>query len=160
MALGLAAATLSACGMKETGAPPLTGPSELGLSVKVTASPDLLPQDGRSTSEITVELRDENSQPVANRAVRLDIFVALDSHDPNSGFLLKDEGKLTSKNPVTGPDGRASVTYTAPLGAPQGNEVSDEKIVQIVATPAGTDYTSALGHTVRLRLVPLGTIIE
>jgi hypothetical protein len=161
LALGLAAVvTTSGCGIEDTDVPPLTGPSELGLAVRVTAHPDVLTQDGVSTSQIVVELRDENNQPVAGRAVRLDIFVAIDSHNPNSGFMLKDEGELSTKSPVTGGDGRASVTYTAPLGAPKGNTLEDEKLIEIAATPAGSDYSAALGRRVRLRLVPRGTIIE
>ena len=161
LAVALAAVVAaSGCAIDDTEMPPLTGPSELGLSVRVTANPDVLTQDGVSTSQIVVELRNENNQPVAGRAVRLDIFVAVDSHDPNSGFMLKDEGQLSTKSPVTGGDGRASVTYTAPLGAPKGNTAQEEKIIEIAATPGGSDYSAALGRRVRLRLVPRGTIIE
>ena len=51
MGLGLVAVmTATGCTVKETNAPAVTGPSELGLSVKVTATPDVLTMDGQSQS--------------------------------------------------------------------------------------------------------------
>ena len=49
-----ALAALPACTLGNQSAPSLAGPSELGVSLIVTASPDILNQDGVSTSAITV----------------------------------------------------------------------------------------------------------
>jgi len=48
----------SACTVKKTEAPALTGPSELGLSLTVSATPDILTQDGSSQATVTVVARD------------------------------------------------------------------------------------------------------
>jgi hypothetical protein len=161
LVLGVATLVAAAgCSMKETGAPDLTGPSGLGTSVAVSASPDILSQDGVSTSQIVVEVRDASNEPVRGLGVRLDMFVNADSHDPTSPLQLRDVGKLSTKSPVTGSDGRAVVTYTAPLGAPKNNTVLEEILLTITATPIDHDFSSALPRSVRLRLVPLGIIIE
>jgi hypothetical protein len=159
----LGAATLAVaagCTMKETAAPDLTGPSGLGTSVKVSAAPDILPQDGRSTSQIVVEVRNASDEPVRDLAIRLDMLVPADSHDPTSPLQLRDVGKLSTKTPVTGSDGRAVVTYTAPLSAPKNNTVREEIVLTITAIPIDGDFGGALARSVRLRLVPLGVIVE
>jgi hypothetical protein len=161
--LVLGVATLIAgagCSMEETGAPDLTGPSTLGTSLAVTASPDVLSQDGTATSQIVVEVRNANNEPVRDFAVRLDMYVPSDSHDPTSPLQLRDVGKLSTKTPVTGSDGRAVAVYTAPLGAPKNNTVLEEIYLTITAVPVGNDYSSAVPRSVRLRLVPLGVIVE
>src|SRR5215204_4779785 len=45
-----AAVALSGCTVKKTEAPEVTGPSELGLSLELRVSPDLLVADGASQS--------------------------------------------------------------------------------------------------------------
>ena len=67
----LAALTLvSVAACIQDGAEPgaFSGPSELGLSLALTASPDRLPLDGASQSVIGVHARDENGNNVANLA--------------------------------------------------------------------------------------------
>lgn len=129
--------------------PKATGPSELGLSLQVLASPDVLNTDGLSTSQITVTARGPNSEPKPGIPLRADIRVA--------GAIV-DLGSLSSKSTTTGPDGRATIVYTAPPGGLAGNADLDN-IVQVGFTPLTGDYANAVERAVSIRLVPLGTIV-
>jgi PKD repeat protein len=144
----IAAVTLAGCTNK-TEAPPPTGPSELGLSVIVTASPDIIDMDGLSQSQITITTRGPDGSPVRDVPFTLDI---------QAGGEIQDIGRLSSKNPVTGSDGRAVVTYTAPAAPASGN--SDTIFtVRIAAVPVGNDYKNAVERTVDIRLRPRGVIL-
>jgi PKD repeat protein len=136
------------CTVDKQDAPKLSGPSELGTSVTLFASPDTLRQDGASQSQITIQAQDGSGQPVRNLPIRLDISV---------NGMLTDFGQLSGKNLVTGGDGRASATYTAPL-APV-DPVDTQTVVQILATPGGTDFANATARSVSIRLVPPGIIL-
>ncbi len=149
--LGLALAgvlTTAACTSKPD-MPKATGPSELGLSLQVLASPDVLNTDGASTSQITVTARGPNSEPKAGVPLRADIRV---------GGQAVDHGRLSAKSGTTGSDGRATFTYTAPAGGLQGNPDFDN-IVQLTFAPLSGDYINAVERAVNIRLVPLGTIV-
>jgi PKD repeat protein len=150
--VAIAVAAGAGCTVDKHDAPELSGPSELGLSVTLWASPDTLRQDGASQSQITIQARDGNGQPVRDVPVRLDVAV---------NGMLTDFGQLSGKNLVTGGDGKASATYTAPL-APV-DPVDNGTVVQIQATPGGKwsnyDYANALTRSVLIRLVPPGVIL-
>ena len=145
--VGCALLTLSACTLGTPGTPSLSGPSELGLSIAVTASPDLMARDGSAQSVITVTARDAGAQPVRNLSLRMDVKV---------GGVLGDLGTLSARTISTGSDGRATVTYTAPppslFGAP------NEATVQVVASPIGTDAANAVSNAVSIRLTSPGVI--
>ena len=126
----LAAMALSAaCTVKETPAPPLTGPSEFSLSLTLAALPDLLTRDGFSQADIVVTARDPNGAPVRSLQVRLDMLV---------NGVLQDFGSLSSKTLFTGGDGRAVATYTAPPAPPPGASASTNWIT-IIASPVGSN---------------------
>jgi PKD repeat protein len=146
--VGIAVVTGAGCTVDKQNAPELSGPSELGTSVTLYASPDTLRQDGASQSQITVQAQDSKGQPAKNLPIRLDIAV---------NGTLADFGQLSGKNLVTGGDGRASATYTAPL-AP-ADPVDSQTVVQILATPGGSDFANALSRSVSIRLVPPGIIL-
>lgn len=129
--------------------PKATGPSELGLSLQVLASPDVLNTDGLSTSQITVTARGPNSEPKPGVPLRADIRVA--------GAIV-DLGSLSSKQTTTGADGRATIVYTAPPGSLAGN-ADGGNVVQVGFTPLTGDYANAVERAVSIRLVPLGTIV-
>jgi PKD repeat protein len=140
---------VTACTLTDVKAPPLQGPSELALSLGLAANPDVLSQDGASQSHITIDARDAYGQPVANLPIRAEIMV-------NSTFV--DFGSLSARTLVTGTNGRASLTYTAPstiAGAPPNTT----QTVDIRVTPSGTDATSQIGRFISIRLVPPGTIV-
>jgi PKD repeat protein len=146
--VAIAVAAGAGCTVDKQDAPELSGPSELGTSVTLYASPDTLRQDGASQSQITVQAQDANGQPLRNLPIRLDIAV---------GGTLADFGQLSGKNLVTGGDGRASATYTAPL-APV-DPVDTQTVVQILATPGGSNYANSMSRSVSIRLVPPGIIL-
>ncbi len=130
-------------------APPLGGPSELGLSLSLGAAPDVLTLDGLSQSQVTITARDSNGRPARDVAVRVETFV---------NDAIVDIGRLSSKNAVTGSDGRATVMYTAPAGASSGNS-DDGAVVVVGVTPAGTDWANAVTRKVQIRLVPQGIVL-
>ena len=55
----------AACTMTDTSAPPLAGPSEMSLSLAITANPDVLSLDGSSQTLITRRGARQNGQPGA-----------------------------------------------------------------------------------------------
>jgi PKD repeat protein len=140
------AATWS-CTTHKQDAPSLTGPSELGTSLSITVSPDVLRQDGASQSLVTVTARDNQGQPLRNLTLRAEITVA---------GIITDFGSLSARNVVTGTDGRATFTYTAPPAGPVS--VDTGTIVSITVSPMGTDFGNATSKTVDIRLVPPGVI--
>lgn len=146
---GAAMLAAAACTHK-TEAPSPSGPSELGLSLTMAATPDVLTLDGQSRSEVVVTARDSNGRLASGIGMRIEIRY--------NGSIM-DLGSVSSKNITTGNDGRATVIYTAPSGAPQNNSDSGGAIVQIVAIPAGYDYANAVTREVNIRLVPQGNIL-
>jgi PKD repeat protein len=144
------AATLlvAGCSMDKQTAPSLTGPSELGLSIGVTATPDIITQDGQSQATIGITARDASSQPVSGVTLRADIYVA--------GTPI-DFGTLSSKVVSTGSDGRATVTYRAPAAPPP--TADSDAVVQIVVSPVGSNYSGTYERDVTIRLARPGVII-
>jgi hypothetical protein len=132
--------------MANTDAPPLQGPSELGLSVAVAANPDVLSFDGASQSQILIDARDANGQAAAGKTMRAEIVV---------NNTLVDFGSLSPRTFVTGSTGRATLTYTAP--APIAGATASS-YVDIVVIPSGTDANAATGRSISIRLVPPGVI--
>jgi len=141
-------ATIGGCTMKNQDAPDLAGPSELSMSLTVTASPDTIPQDGAAQSVVTVAARDASSQPIANLNLRLDVAT--------DGGFANDFGLLSSRNITTGSDGRASAVYTAPEGL--FGDATPEAYVRIYVWPVGTNFDNANPRSVSIRLVAPATI--
>ena len=136
----VAAAVASGCTMANVDPPPLSGPSEMSLSLTISANPDVLSLDGSSQTLVTVEARDVNGQLAPNVPLRVEILA--------DGQMV-DFGTLSARTLVTGSNGRASFTYTAPTfvtGAIPN--------VQISVTPTGTDASSHLRRLLTVRLVP------
>jgi PKD repeat protein len=145
----MAALTLAGCTHKAD-TPSNTGPSALGLDLNFTAVPDVLPLDGQSQSLLTIIARDSNGRPKRDVPIRVEVV---------SSQGIVDIGRLSTKNVVTGGDGVATLTYTAPAGAPSGNSDTGRLGVTIQAIPAGNDYSNAVPRTVDIRLVPQGVIL-
>jgi PKD repeat protein len=147
---GLAIAFLaltSACALDKQEAPDLSGPSEFATSVAISISPDVLPQDGASQSTITLTARDAQGQPVRNLGLRVETRV---------DGTPRDFGTLSARSVVTGSDGRATVVYTAPSSP--AIAVDPFTIVEIVATPIGTDFNNTQARSASMRLVPTGPV--
>lgn len=143
-----AALAVAGCTMKNQEPPPLTGPSEFATSINLTATPDVINQDGASQSVVNVHVRDINAQPVPNVSLRADIFV---------GGIAADFGRLSARNIATDSNGRASVVYTAPAGPV--NDVDNGTVVSVAMTPLGTNFGNSSMRFVNIRLVPPGVIL-
>lgn len=143
-----AAVLLAGCTVKKTEAPPLAGPSELALSLRTTATPDILDQDGLSQSAIEINAKGPDGRPLSAVTVRAEIVV--------NGVAM-DFGRLSSRNVVTGSDGIARLTYTAPPAPAE--PVDTFTVVTLNLTPIGTDFANSQPRYVEIRLVPRGVII-
>jgi PKD repeat protein len=140
----LAALTLCAgCTIQQTEIPSVTGPSELALSLDVTAVPDLMTRNGVDQSTITVTARDPNGAPRAGVQFRIDTLV---------GGFPQDFGTLAARSIFSGADGRATVVYTAPPPPPLGaGNIVDR--VTILAAVVGSNYQTSNSRTAEVRLV-------
>ncbi|HEY7288914.1 MAG TPA: PKD domain-containing protein [Vicinamibacterales bacterium] len=144
--IAVAAAAFAAGCVHQTEEPALTGPSTFAQSLRLTATPDSITQDGRSQSSVTVTVFGPNGAPTSGVALRLDMAV---------GGQLADFGTLSARTVVTANDGTARAVYTAPPPGPD----SVISAVSIVATPVGTDAQASNLSTVSIRLVPSGVIL-
>ncbi|MEI6667230.1 MAG: PKD domain-containing protein [Acidobacteriota bacterium] len=142
-----AAVAAAACVNKQQSAAALSGPSELSTSITISASPDVLTQDGASQAQIAVLARDARSLPIANLAVHLDV---------SAGSSVADAGSLSTSQVVTGADGRATAVYTAPR-APQ-TTAGLLGAVLILATPVGTNASSTIARSITIRLTSPGNV--
>ena len=139
----LVMAGASGCALDNPTEPELVGPSTFGVSLAVTASPDILPEDGASQSVIKVTVRDAMGQPLRNVPLRIDVI---------EGGLIVDYGVLSARNVTTNNAGEASVVFTAPRAPIRGFDSGT--VVTIVATPIGTDWAGSTAGVVQIRLVP------
>ena len=140
----MTAAIGAGCTMKDAEPPPLAGPSEMSLSLTLAANPDVLSLDGSSQTLVTVEARDVNGQLAPNVPLRVEIL---------ADNQLVDFGTISARTLVTGSNGRASFTYTAP-----GFVTGTIPNVQLSVTPTGSDASSHLRRLISVRLVPPGVI--
>jgi PKD repeat protein len=145
--IAVCAAIMAACTMQKQEAPPLTGPSELGTSVQVLLSPDVLPTDGGSQSLVTILARDSNGQPLRNLSLRTEIRV---------NGQANDFGSLSARNVVTDASGKATLVYTAPSIS---GGVDTGTIVEVMATPVGTNFSNATPSSATIRLVPTSVVV-
>jgi PKD repeat protein len=118
----------TACGIESQEAPSLIGPSGFAQTVSMTAVPDRLPRDGTSQSAVTITVRNESGQPVPGQRVTL-------------GSNL---GTLSQSDVVTGSDGRATFTLTAPPPGSTGN------MIEVFATPVGGNFDNAVTRTLAI----------
>ena len=140
-----------ACTVHQDKTPALVGPSELALALSVTATPDSVALDG-SQSAVVVEARDANGGPRVGLPLRLDILV---------GGTFEDCGQLSSRNVVTGQDGRATSVFTAPsmpLPFPNCLNFVPGNSVTIMASPTGADASTSTPRTATIRMVPPGSV--
>ena len=123
---------VAGCTLDEQKAPPLAGPSGLGLSLAVTATPDILPQDGTSQSVIQVVAMDATNQPIIGLSIKTEIILAGDVIDATT---------LT-----TGGDGKASAVFLSP------GFLGTEATAIVRATPIGSDFANSQPRTALIRL--------
>jgi len=128
------------CNLDKVQIPPLSGPSELALSVKLDAFPDVIVADGHSTAAIQATVRNENGQFVSGRQIFFTIASA-------EGFF-GDIGSLTSTTAFTGNNGIAQVIYKAPART----DATANQTVLVMARPVTSDANGAIYREVRIEL--------
>ncbi len=153
-ALVAAIALTGACTIHDSQTPALNGPSELALSLRVTATPDVINQDGGSQSAVRVAAIGPDGRGLTAVALRLDMSV---QGQPG------DFGTLSARTIVTGSDGTASVVYTAPPRPTNGVYGTCNGLpgtcVSIIATPTSTNFGTLNPEAVQIRLAPPGVIL-
>lgn len=142
---------LAACVHDSAAPDPFSGPSELGLSLSLSASPDVLPLNGTAQAFIGIRARGPDGEALPNVALRLQLATA-------RGF--EDFGRLSTRRVVTGSTGRAVVVYTAPqLATGRAPATDTGEVVTIWVTPEGNDFGNAVSRGLTIRLVPPGGVI-
>ena len=136
-----AAMTLGACSLDKQEMPALSGPSELALSLSITATPDQIPRDGSSQSIVTITARDVEGRPLVGERISL----ALGANAPAGASLSASEV-------VTGSTGQATFAVTAPMLGSTGN-------ILITATPVGTNGGNAVSRVIQIIATPQNTTV-
>ena len=125
-------AVFGACTVDNQDTPNPSGPSGLGLSIDVRATPDVIFRDGVATSTIEVTMRDAQGRLLADRTVFFGTQLNL--------------GSVSQSSAKTNSAGVASVTYTAP---PAGSDTT----TTITITPQSDNNQNTWARTVAIRLV-------
>ena len=140
---------LNGCGLDKVEIPDFEGPAELALSVKLTATPDIVTADGFSSSLVQVQVHGPNGETLAGRQ----IFVGI--ADPAG--RTADIGQLRSTGSggigtglvlTTGANGIAQASYEAP---PRTDMTANSSVI-IQARPIGNDAEGQVYRTVRIEL--------
>jgi len=145
----MAALTVASCTVSKTPTPSLTGPSELSLSLAVTATPDLITANGSEKSTIRVMARDANGQPQRDVELRVDTVTPSD--------VIVEVGQLSQRSIKTDSNGEASVTFTAPVAAVAGIDNTPPVVVRLL--PVSTNAGSQIARYVTIRLIPPSIIL-
>ncbi len=145
------ALSLTGCGLDKVTIPDeFEGPAELGIALRLEASPDVVTADGFSSSAIRATVRDQNGQPLSGRAV---VFKITDANGRNAdiGELTTTDGRrirAAEATATSGSDGVARVTYYSPVRS----DVTADTSVLVSARPVGTDANAAQERVVRIEL--------
>jgi PKD repeat protein len=142
------------CTIHSTETPAVSGPSTIALSLNLNAIPDSISQDGGSQSSIKITAIGPSGKGQAAVPLRIDTRL---------NGVPQDYGTLSARTIVTNGDGVATVVYTAPP-SPAGGVFGTcgslvGTCVEIIATPTGTGFETAVSQSVQIRLVPLGVIL-
>jgi PKD repeat protein len=138
----------SACTLDRQPIPPLAGPSENAVALRLTATPDQLMQDGVASSLVEIVARDASGQPLRGLVLEAATFV---------GGVRMDFGSLSTRSISTTKEGRAVITYYAPPPPPAS--ATDDVTVAVVVTPSGTNFVSAIERAVFIRLLRPGMVL-
>jgi hypothetical protein len=141
---------LSGCGLDEVEVPlTFEGPSETGISLRLTAQPDIIVADGFSTSLVSVDMRDQGGRPVSGR----DVFFAVADEDGRFADLgslraTTSTGVGTGLVVRTNSQGIAQVVYEAPART----DATANQTVLVTARAVGNDANAAVYRSVRIEL--------
>jgi PKD repeat protein len=122
------------CTVDQAAVPTVSGPSEFGLSVTLSAVPDQLPRDGSSQSVVTIAVRDAAGRPVAGQRLA----------------IASTTGTVSQDEVVTDSGGRAAFAFVAPSPSVIGGNVA---IINV--TPIGNDFGNAAPRSVAINLMGL-----
>lgn len=141
-ALLVAAAAAAGCTTQDTEPPALSGPSEFGQSISVTATPDRISQDGVSQVRAEATIRGPQGQPSQGVAVQWTV-------DASTGVLVEP----SLQQSVTDAQGRTAIAVTAP--PPPVFVPATPARLTITAKVVGTDEASTMNtKSVVVQLVP------
>ena len=141
----------SGCGLDNPAIPGLSGPSELGIAVTLTASPDVLTADGFSTALIQVQVFNQNGQPLAGSTILLALKNSNSGSFVDLGTLYSPTGNLlraAEATVVTNGSGVATAVYTSP---PRTDFTANGSVV-VAARPVGTDANGVAYRSVTIEL--------
>ena len=99
----VAAGAAAGCTTSDQEAPALSGPSEFGQSISVTATPDRLSQDGVSQARVEATVRDAEGKPAPGVTVQWSVAAS-------TGVLVEPSAQQST----TDGQGRAAMFVTAP----------------------------------------------
>ncbi len=142
--------TFQGCGLDTVEVPgSLVGPSELGISLQVLATPDIVLADGIQTSVIHAVVQDQNGKRVPGKAI---VFTIMDElgRTAEIGKLTSPSGARVfgSTTAVSDSTGVARVVYTSP----ERRDFTADSIIYVGARPVGTDATFQSYWTVGIEL--------
>jgi PKD repeat protein len=147
---GLLAAAAASCGIEKQSAPALTGPSEFGLSVTMTASPDRVPRDGVSQSIVTVRAFDENGRPKAGQAMLVGVSPA--GTQVSQGEIVTDAGGVATFAVIAPPFSTVApnneiLVLLSPRVENVGNAITRSLPIGLLGTPNSTRPTASFTVT-------------
>jgi PKD repeat protein len=140
LAAAIIVAALGGCKLNKERVPDLSGPSELAMSLQITARPDVLTADGFSTASIQVVVRNQNGQPVSGQALTFAIT--------DFAGRFASIGTLTPDVATTGSNGIAQVIYQAP---PRTDATANNRVL-VVARPITGDAAGQIYRSVEIEL--------
>jgi len=138
LALGLLLSG-AGCELGNQTEPPLSGPSDQGFNIELSALPDTVNADGVSAGQVRTVVRDENGRPVSGRAI-------LFEHD-GDGELLP-----AATSTYVGPIQTGIVMATDPNGVVNVVYVAGTAIVTVTVAvrPYGFDAANGYARSVQI----------
>jgi hypothetical protein len=118
------------CTISKNDAPGVSAPSEFATSLTLSASPEVLPQDGTSQAVVTVLARDASSKPIPNLAIRWNATASTTNVQSFS---------LSASTSITDASGRTAVVLTAPARPAQ--QLATRDYITVTATPVADSVT-------------------
>ena len=122
--------------------PTTASSSDSSVQLSVQAVPSSIPRDGSSQSTIVIEALTADGRPARLVVLQVDIVV-------NGGTV--ELGTLSSTTVVTGDDGKARLTYTAP---PKPTALpAAEAVVTVRVTASGGNLRADVSRQIDIRLL-------
>jgi PKD repeat protein len=141
---------LQGCGLDQVKVPEsLIGPSEVGISLELRATPDIVVADGIQTAVIHAVVSDQNGKRVPNKQI---VFTIRDESGNTAeiGMLTSPSGARVygSTTATSDSQGIARVVYTTP----ERRDFTANSSVLVGARPVGTDANGAFYWTTRIEV--------